>query len=69
MCATISQVEDIIANVLLTHRKVSKQDDPAIEVKSRPEVEAAIIKVAEARRMNSSGIADMLASYSDDDAS
>ncbi len=32
-------------------------------------IDSAIIEVAEARRMKSSGIADMLASYSDDDAS
>ena len=84
----LSVVEDIIVNVLLAQRNISKRCDPAIEGKSGPEIgavqlaydvaaqfkilneayatgsaeaiDAAVIKVAEARRMKSSGIADML---------
>lgn len=93
----VNQVEDIIVNVLVAHRKFSKRGDLAIEGKSGPEIravqlvhdvaaqfkmlneayatgsaaaiEAAVIMVAEARSMKSSGIADIVASYSDDDAS
>jgi len=93
----LSVVEDIIVNVLLAQRNISRLGDPAIEGTSVSEIgavqlandvaaqfkmlneayatgsaeaiEAAVIKVAEARRMKSNGIADMLASYSDDDAS
>jgi hypothetical protein len=93
----LSVVEDIIVNVLLARRNISKRRDSMIDDKSGPEIgavqladdvaaqfkmlneayatgsaeaiEAAVIKVAEARRMKSNGIADWLASYSDDDAS
>ena len=93
----LSVVEDIIVNVLLAQRNISKQCDPEFDGKSGPEIgavqlandvaaqfkmlneayatgsaeaiEAAVIKVAEARRMKSSGLADMLTSYSDDDVS
>ncbi len=90
----LSEVENIVVDVLLAYQNVSKRDASEAEGNSASDIravrlanntttqlkilitayatgsadaiDAAVIEIAEARRMKLAGIADMLASSSDD---